>query len=298
MNIMIKVFKIIVMGISVLMLSSCAENSVKKEDKSADNPVCKQELSKSVDWVASWDTCSGDGAIKEDGTLWQFGKVGGCDWGQMLPLDPNTGKPVYKTSYVYHLEPKKIGDGFDGAKIINGGYRDYAIKKDGTLWGWGEGFRKKPILLSHSYGWVDFGVKWAGNGCCSHDVGLQKDGSLWRFPEGLNYAKKSPIPDLRRVGKQKRWDKVILHCCTIYAMKKDGTLWVNRATDYKTEFVKFDHKVDCAIGGESFCKKLKSLFSHMTSQTIYNYEEQSSSKINVGTRAGTLCISPKMVVTF
>ena len=48
-------------------------------------PPQKQDSSKATDWVASWRTCTGDGAIKRDGTLWQFGKVGGCDWGRYTP---------------------------------------------------------------------------------------------------------------------------------------------------------------------------------------------------------------------
>jgi len=77
--------------------------------KSPRKAICKgdskQELTHSTDWVASWRTCSGDGAIKKDGTLWQFGKVGGCDWGQIMPIDPQTGKPEFKKKKIYHLNP-------------------------------------------------------------------------------------------------------------------------------------------------------------------------------------------------
>ncbi len=291
---MIKTLKIIVIGILVLMLSSCAKNTPQKEDKN-DNPICKQESTKAKDWVASWRTCSGDGAVKKDGSLWQFGKVGGCDMGQMYPMD-------VKKTYTYHLKGKKTGDGFSGAKIINGDYRVYAIKKDGTLWGWGEGFREKPMLLSQSQNWVDFGVKWAGNGCCAHDVGIKKDGSLWIFPEDLDYAHKSPFPDLKRVGKQKDWDKVILNCCSMYAMKKDGSLWVNRDRLEGLKFIKFDHKIHCATEGKSFYKKLKSAFAKMPSQSIYNYydeyDEMKSQKVDVGSSAGTLCLKPEIKYIF
>ncbi|BAF72966.1 hypothetical protein [Sulfurovum sp. NBC37-1] len=294
---------VILFGI-FLLFAGCSHNEVIDPDNSQNQEhKCKQELSKAKDWMASWKTCAGDGAIKKDGTLWQLGEVGGCNWGQMLPpLDPDTGKPTYTTKYIYHLEPKKIGDGFAGAKIINGGYRVYAIKKDGTLWGWGEGLRKKPLLLSYSHDWVDFGVKWAGNGCCDHDIGLKKDGSLWILPEDLNYAHKSPLPDLKRVGKQKGWDRVILNCCSMYAMKKDGSLWVNRDRLKGLKFVKFDPKVDCNTGEASFCKNLRSAFSKMPSQSIYNYysnyDEMKSQKVKVGGSAGTLCIIPETVYKF
>jgi len=283
--------KSIIVTVMLFLAVGCSQNHTEPKAQNSNKVVCKKESSKSTDWVASWRTCSGDATIKKDGTLWQFGEIGGCDWGQIYPMDA-------KKTYTYHLKGKKIGDGFDGAKIINGGYRVYAIKKDGTLWGWGEGFRNEPILLSKSRNWADFGVKWEGNGCCSHDVGLKKDGSLWIFPEGLNYAHKSPLPYLKRVGKQKEWDKVILNCCSMYAMKKDGSLWVNRDRLKGLKFVKFDPKVDCNTGDASFCKKLKSTFSKMTSQSIHNYEEMNSQKVNVGSRAGTLCLKPEIKYTF
>ena len=148
--------KIFLTNLLLFFIIGCSKN----EPQLNNEQICKQELSKSKDWVASWRTCSGDGAIKKDGTLWQFGKVGGCNWGQIIPIDSTTGKPIYKKKIMYHLKGEKIGDGFDGAKIINGSYRVYAIKKDGTLWGWGEGFWEKPIRLSPSHDWVDFKPKY------------------------------------------------------------------------------------------------------------------------------------------
>jgi hypothetical protein len=294
--------KSIIFAVMLFLAIGCSQDHTEPKAQNSNKAVCKQESSKATDWVASWRTCSGDGAIKKDGTLWQFGEIGGCDWGQIYPVDPYTGKTTYTMHYIYHLEPKKIGDGLDGAKIINGGYRVYAIKRDGTLWGWGEGLRENPMLLSKSRDWVDFGVKFEGNGCCAHDIGLKKDGSLWIFPEGFDYAHKSPLPYLKRVGKQKEWDKVILHCCSMYAMRKDGSLWVNRDRVKGLKFVKFDPKVDCKIEGASFCKKLRSAFSKMPPQAIYNYydeyNEMKSQKVNVGSSAGTLCLKPEIKHSF
>ncbi len=287
--------KIMILQFVLFLLAGCSQDHTEPKGKNSNKTVCMQESSKATDWVASWRTCSGDGALKKDGTLWQFGELGGCDWGQIYPMD-------VKKTYTYHLKGTKIGDDFNGAKIINGSYRVYAIKKDGRLWGWGEGFREKPILLSKSRDWVDFGVKFEGNGCCAHDIGLKKDGSLWIFPEGLNYAHKSPLPDLKRVGKQNEWDKVILNCCSMYAMKKDGSLWVNRDRLKGLKFIKFDSKVDCNTGDVSFCKKLKSAFAKMPSQSIYNYydeyDEMKSQKVNIESGAGTLCLKPEIKYIF
>ena len=254
------------------------------------HPPQKQDSSKATDWVASWRTCSGDGAIKQDGTLWQFGKVGDCGWGQIMPVDPVTGKSTVREKYIYHLKGRRIGSGFAGAKIINGGYRVYAIKRDGALWGWGERLREKPILLSHSHDWIDFRVKYEGNGCCAHDIGMQRDGSLWRFPEGMDYAHRSPIPYLKMIGRQKGWDKVILDCCAIYATRKDGSLWQNNGLTAKTRFKKIKYKTFCK-DHPHLCKRLKKMSDH----SMYSTGGNDVIWVNTSDRAGRLWMDPEVV---
>lgn len=296
--------KLIKIAVIIALIASCLEakdevvmgHTMYQKQKIRKQAICKgsskQELTHSIDWVASWSTCAGDGAIKKDGTLWQLGKVGGCDWGQIIPIDPQTGKPEFKEKKVYHLNPKKIGNGFDGAKIINGGYRVYAIKKDGTLWGWGEEFREKPILLSQSHDWVNFEIKWQGNGCDAYDVGLKKDGTLWRFPESFDFTKKSPMGELKQIGKEKGWDKVVIGCSAMYALKKDGTLWIKHGYGYN--FEKFDYNSKCDVGDKDFCKKLKTTFAQMPSQSFYNFESCNEKIINIDKKAGILCVRPEI----
>jgi len=180
----------------------------------------KQEFSRSHDWVSAWNSCKGLVALKNDGSLWQFGRTGGCDWGQIEITLPHLTK-----EYLYRLKAKKIGEGFNNAKIINGGYRMYAIKKDGTLWGWGEGFNTRPTKLSSSRDWVNFGIEWEGNGCCAYDIGLKEDGTLWGFSDFSNFSKKKQIPELKQISQQRNWDKITFGCCMIFGQKKDGSLW-------------------------------------------------------------------------
>ena len=258
--------------------------------KNTKKPLQKQDSSKATDWVASWRTCSGDGAVKRDGTLWQFGKVGECGWGQIMPVDPLTGKSTVSKKYIYHLKGRRIGSGFAGAKIINGSYRVYAIKRDGTLWGWGERLREKPVLLSHSRNWIDFGIEYEGNGCCGHDVGMRKDGSLWRFSNGLSYAPKSPIPHLQMIGRQKGWDRVILDCCSIYATRKDGSLWQNNSLAGKVRFKQINYKAFCKAHPR-LCKRLKK----MPHKSLYSSGSSEVIRVNTLGRAGTLWMDPEVV---
>lgn len=215
---------LIMIGLVLLFQACTSEPELQK--KAMDTDIKKQELTYSNDWVKVWDTCSGYTALKKDGTLWQFGEVGGCDWGQIIPIDPQTGKSIYKKRILYHLTPQQIGEGFTDAKFINGGYRMYAIKTDGTLWGWGEGIGVKPKKLSDSGNWSDFGISYEGNGCCGYDVGLKKDGTLWRFPEtAFAMGKYKTALRLERISQFSDWKKIVLGCCAIYGLRKNGTLW-------------------------------------------------------------------------
>ena len=241
----------------------------------------KQELTKATDWISSWETCAGDGAIKTDGTLWQFGKVGLCNWGQIIPVDPKTGKSLYKEKCTYYLRPEKTGSGFGGAKVINGEYRVYAIKRDGSLWGWGEELGAQPKKLSSSKNWVDFSVVFEGNGCCAYDIGLQRDGTLWRFPESMK-----PLT-LKRVGKA-YWSKIIIECCTMYGMKKDGSIWVKKMGE---PFKRYS-KSRCEVEQQALCKQIKSKFGKMPKNSILNYSKPHQ-KVKAAKRAGALWNRPK-----
>ena len=125
-------------------------------------------------------------------------------------------------------------------------------------------------------------------------MGLKKDGTLWKFPEFFNFTNKSPMGNLKRIGKDKDWDKVVLGCCSMYALKIDGTLWINRGTSHEVNFKIFDYSSECGAGDQSFCKKLKTLFSQMPSQSLYSYEDTSAQNINIATKAGILCVMPEI----
>ncbi len=255
----------------------------------------KQELSHSRDWVKAWDTCEGYTALKKDGSLWQFGKVGLCNWGQIIPVDPQTGKPIYKEKKIYHLKAKKIGDGFKGAKFMNGGYRMYAIKRDGTLWGWGDVLGVAPKKLDRSHNWSDFAVKYEGNGCCGYDVGLKKDGTLWRFPESaFASGKYKTALKLQKIGQFSDWKKIVLGCCNIYGLRKNGTLWkFSEIDDKHTIFQRFTPKKKSYDGDRELYPLLKSKMRKLKQGTIYS--SQAPQKTIRANRDGSLCLLPEVV---
>ena len=256
------------------------------------SPVCKdnarQELTYSRDWVKAWHTCSGYTALKKDGTLWQFGKVGGCGWGGITPVGHQTEK-----KYRYYLQPKKIGDSFKKAKFFNGGYRMYAIRKNGTLWGWGEGLGVVPRKLSKSQNWLSFGIKYEGNGCCGYDIGLKKDGTLWQFPESaFARGKYKTALKLEKISRFSDWKKIVLGCCNIYGLRKDGTLWrFSQMKNEKVAFERFTPKKKSYGGDMDLYPLLKSKMKKVPYGSVYNPEN--NKKRLRASRDGTLCLAPE-----
>ena len=250
----------------------------------------KQELTYSTDWSKAWSICGGYIALKKDGSLWQFGKMGECNWGQMMPIDPQTGKPMYEN--IYYLNPKKIGDGFDGAKIINGIFRLYAIKKDGTLWGWGEELGIKPKKLTSSRNWADFGVRDGSQDCYDYDIGLKKDGTLWQFPKGsFQHGKYKTSLKLQKVSQFSDWNKITLGCGAIYGVRKNGTLWKFDETDGKSDFKRFTPKKGLYTGDEELYSLLKTKMSKIKPGTVYSPDINHKIEVN---RDGTLCLWPEV----
>ncbi len=117
-------------------------------------------------------------AIMKDGTLW--------GWGTNQHGEIGDG-----TSNNYRLSPVQIGSDTNWVYACSGGVNSFAIKKDGTLWGWGDNLygqvgdsthiqRNDPIQIGkNSTNW-----KKVSSGY-SHALALQNNGTLWAW--GKNY---------------------------------------------------------------------------------------------------------------
>jgi len=286
--------KKIYLVVLLLLLASCQgvkevdKDEVKKQPIITTDNTPRQELSKSHDWLEAWNTCKGYVALKKDGSLWQFGKVGGCEWTQIHMSNE-------KKRYVHHLQAKKIADGFGGAKIINGGYRVYAIKKDGTLWGFGEGLGYLPRQIGEENDWKSFAVEFEGNGCCAFDIGLKKDGTLFEFPEFFDFSKKKSIPALKVVVKEHKWEKIVIDCCSLYGQKKDKSFWLsgfNEETN-QTVFNKLSEKDELFTSEISNYKELVSQMNKLKSREIKSFD--TGEPAIKAKKDGTLWLKPELI---
>ena len=134
-------------------------------------------VGKASDWAAI--ACGDDFslALKTGGTLWAWGAN---DWGQ-LGLG-GTASAVYR--------PARVGEASDWSAIACGDGFSLALKKDGSLWEWGEmrsGYLRPgyvPAALYHGHTPFRVGAAhdWASIACGSnHCLAVKKDGSLWAW---------------------------------------------------------------------------------------------------------------------
>lgn len=159
-------------------------------------------------------------AIKNDGTLWAWGKN---YFGQ---LGDNTN--------IDKIIPTQIGTENNWIKIFASYERSFAIKSNGTLWAWGWNNLSQlgngnnvnqslPIQIGTDTNWVDI------SGGLNHGIGLKSDGTIWTWGansngelgDGTNVNKNNPV----KVGTANNWESITSgdnHCL---AIKTDGTLW-------------------------------------------------------------------------
>lgn len=190
--------------------------------------------------------------IREDGTLWTLGK---SNAGQLGTGITSTDDKYYPLTLV--------GKETDWLSITNGNDFAVALKKDGTVWGWGfnqsgqlgnEKFRSTidvPMQLNSESNWSMISAS------RQHVLALKKDGSLWGWGGNYlgvlgvkgEYAYKDPV----QVGIDTDWVLVSTHTNSSFGIKQDGSLWawggnasnnLGLGEDKSPRFtpVRFDHK--------------------------------------------------------
>lgn len=170
------------------------------------------------DWVYVWTSGTLHNAIKEDGSLWAWGR------GQVIVLGS-----------VNSTTPLKIGTDNDWEHVVNNGYTTMAVKKNGTLWGTGDniyGLISTPsggtfdtfIQIGSDTNWrtVSLGV--------SHAAGIKKDGTIftWGLNDNGRLGQGNLLPKSvpTQAGSDNDWAKVVCSKTHTYAIKQNTKLYI------------------------------------------------------------------------
>ena len=188
-----------------------------------DSAVPVQEYSKSTDWASVTAGYSHTSAIKNDGTLWSWGK--------------NTYGQLGDNSTVTKVVPvQENSQSTDWSSVSAGVYHTAAIKSDGTLWAWGgnedgqlgDGSTNDsavPVnVLNSPTPWSSVTAGW------SHTSAIRSDGTLWSWGSnssgvlGDNSGNDSTVP-VQEYSESTDWSSIGAGYYHTAAIKSDGTLW-------------------------------------------------------------------------
>lgn len=172
-------------------------------------------------------------AIKKNGTLWAWG------------VHDNGQLGLGTTSFANVNIPTQVGSSSDWKTISAGRNFNLAIKKDGTLWSWGQndfgqlgdgssfGRSKVPTQIGTDTDWASIAT---GD---IHSMALKSDGTRWAWGtngSGSNTSgSKGALGDSTfinknipiQIGTDNDWEKLQAGMYFSICLKKDGTLWSN-----------------------------------------------------------------------
>jgi len=183
-----------------------------------------QTIAGGTNWKQVSTTGTTTAAIKTDGTLWTWGSAGNGVTA--------SGNNISRSS-----PAQTIAGGTDWRQVslnsVNGG----AIKADGTLWTWGQGYwgqlgDNTAIDKSSPVQTIAGGANWKQVSCGgTYIAAIKVDGTLWAWGNNTNgqlgdntiVQKSSPV---QTITTDVNWKQVACGTSHIAAIKTDGALWL------------------------------------------------------------------------
>lgn len=173
----------------------------------------------------AWEAVSAGGnfsmGLKPDGTLWAWGQNSSGQLG--ISLETNQSSPV------------KVGIDEDWAPLFSTGDNHVlAVKKDGSLWAWGENGSGQlgdgtndsqygPVLIDSGHQWISVSTG------ATLSLGVRSDGSLWAWGSAAPVPSSDGIPQHKnrpvQVGSDLDWASVCATRDANLAVKSGGTMW-------------------------------------------------------------------------
>jgi alpha-tubulin suppressor-like RCC1 family protein len=161
-------------------------------------------------------------ALKGDGSLWAWGDNRSGAVGQ--PPTSNSAAPITR--------PTRVGTETDWVRIASGLGHNLALKKEGTLWAWGQNnagqvgdgtisnkFAPTQITTDHDWKTIAAGA--------FNSFALKQDGTLWGW--GVDPISGGSKNDLTptQIGADTNWQSLSSGDFCLLALKSDGTVWLH-----------------------------------------------------------------------
>ncbi|WP_107039611.1 T9SS type A sorting domain-containing protein [Brumimicrobium mesophilum] len=180
-----------------------------------------QQVGTATNWMDVYPNSDFTLAIKTDGTLWAWGRN---DYNQM-GNSPNTADQLF---------PIQIGSDTDWVSAAGFHRTSFALKSNGTIWGWGSNISSvieassstnlvlEPTQIGTTTDWVKMSIG------LQHVLAQKSDGTLWSWGggAGLGVGGSPTETNTPQQISTDKWSWFSAGGNTSYAIKEDGTLWV------------------------------------------------------------------------
>lgn len=179
-------------------------------------------------WIYVTTSSAGTTAIKTDGTIWGCGLKYGS-----AAFDQNSIE-YQKITPTLYTPLGKIESETNWESVYSEGLYTFAIKKDGTLWAWGNNdygqlgtgttsYAYKPTQVGTDTNWKSIST----NYYCT--FAIKTDGTLWAWGDNYN-GQLGDDTNINRsipvqIGVDKDWKMVSTGSSYTLAVKNNGTLW-------------------------------------------------------------------------